>query len=263
MEIELDSQAVYVNTGGMQWQDGQPWLCLVHGASLNHTVWVLYSRFFARNGYNVITPDLPGHGRSGGQVPETIDAMAEWLAALIEKVGVDGKLALAGHSMGSLVALRAASLDRLSVDRLLLLGTATPMPVGDALLNAAKDNDMASIDMVSIFGHALQSRLGGNPVAGINMLQSGIRLMQQAKPGVMHRGLSACNRYLSGHEDAVKVSAKTTLILGDQDMMTQPAGATELGRIMGAETVLLERCGHMMLAEQPEQTLQAMLHALS
>ena len=35
MEIEVDSQTVYINTGGMDWSDGQPWLCLVHGASLD------------------------------------------------------------------------------------------------------------------------------------------------------------------------------------------------------------------------------------
>lgn len=262
MEIDLDSQSIYVNTGGMQWQDDQPWMCLVHGASLNHTVWVLYSRYFARNGYNVITPDLPGHGRSAGQVPDSIEGMGEWLAALIDKIGVNGKLVLAGHSMGSLVTLHAAALEQLSVDHLILLGTASPMPVGDALLNAAKDNDLASIDMVSIFGHALQSRLGGNPVAGINLLRSAIKLMQQAGPGVMYRGLSACNRYLAGHDDAAKVTAQTTLILGELDMMTQPAGARELASIMNADTVILERCGHMMLAEQPEQTLQAMLDAL-
>ena len=263
MEIAVDSQTVYINTGGMDWSDDQPWLCLVHGASLDHTVWVLYSRYFARNGYNVITPDLPGHGRSAGQVPDSIEAMGEWLAALIKKIGVNGKLVLAGHSMGSLVTLHAASLEKLAVERLILLGTATPMPVGDALLDAAKDNDLASIDMVSIFGHALQSRLGGNPVAGINMLQSGIKLMQQARSGVMYHGLSACNRYLNGHEDAARVSADTTLILGELDMMTHPAGAAKLGRIMSANTVLLERCGHMMLAEQPEQTLQAILGALN
>lgn len=263
MDITIDSRTVYINTGGIEWQDGRPWLCLLHGASLDHTVWVLYSRYFARQGYNVIAPDLPGHGRSEGAVPESIEAMGDWVAALLDKVTSGGEVYLAGHSMGSLVALQTASLQANNIQRLLLLGTAVPMPVGDPLLNAARDNDHASIDMVSIFGHSLQSRLGGNPVAGINILGAAIRLMENAGPGVMFSGLNACNNYTAGLDQAQKVTAATTLILGERDMMTSPAGAKVVAKALNAETIILPNCGHMMLAEQPEATLQAMLKALS
>ena len=263
MDITIDSHSVYLNTGGVAWQDGRPWLCLIHGASLDHTVWVLYSRYFARQGYNVVTPDLPGHGRSEGAVPDSIEAMAEWVAALLEKVASGSPIHLAGHSMGSLVALQTASMQKNDIQRLLLLGSAVPMPVGDALLNAARDNDHASIDMVSIFGHSLQSRLGGNPVAGINVLGAAIKLMEQAGPGVMFGGLNACNNYTAGLEQASKVKAATTLILGEQDMMTPPSGAKAVAKALKAETILLPKCGHMMLAERPEATLQAMLKGLA
>ena len=133
-------------------------------------------------------------------MPDSIEAMAEWVAALLEKVASGSPIHLAGHSMGSLVALQTASMQKNDIQRLLLLGSAVPMPVGDALLNAARDNDHASIDMVSIFGHSLQSRLGGNPVAGINVLGAAIKLMEQAGPGVMFGGLNACNNYTAGLE---------------------------------------------------------------
>ena len=165
--------------------------------------------------------------------------------------------------MGSLVALQTASMQKNDIQRLLLLGSAVPMPVGDALLNAARDNDHASIDMVSIFGHSLQSRLGGNPVAGINVLGAAIKLMEQAGPGVMFGGLNACNNYTAGLEQASKVKAATTLILGEQDMMTPPSGAKAVAKALNAETILLPKCGHMMLAERPEATLQAMLKGLA
>ena len=46
-------------------------------------------------------------------------------------------------------------------------------------------------------------------------------------------------------------------------MMTSPAGAKVVAKALNAETIILPNCGHMMLAEQPEATLQAMLKALS
>ena len=267
MQLTVRDKAVYLNTGGVDWNSDKPWLCLVHGAALDHSVWVLFTRYFARQGYNLIVPDLPGHGASAGEVPESIEAMAEWVLELLDVVidSVPGASAtdirLAGHSMGSLVALQAASA-RDCFSHLLMLGTAVPMPVGDALLNAARDNDQAAVDMVSIYGHAYQSRLGGNPVAGINVLQTGMALLASAPPGVMHAGLNACNNYTTGLEQATKVKARTTLILGEKDMMTPPRGTAKLQQALGSDVVTLARCGHMMLAEQPEQTLQAMLKAL-
>ena len=38
MKLNLKSGSVYLNTGGVPWQDDKPWLCLVHGASLDHSV---------------------------------------------------------------------------------------------------------------------------------------------------------------------------------------------------------------------------------
>ena len=267
MQLTVRDKAVYLNTGGVDWQKDKPWLCLVHGAALDHSVWVLFTRYFARQGYNLIVPDLPGHGTSAGEVPPSIEAMAEWLNELLDVAinSVTGASAtdirLVGHSMGSLVALQAASTkDRFS--HLLMLGTSVPMPVGDALLNAAKDNDQAAIDMVSIYGHAYQSRLGGNPVAGINVLQTAMALLASAPPGVMHAGLDACNNYTAGLEQAGKVKARSTLILGEEDMMTPPRGTTKLQQELNSQVITLRRCGHMMLAEQPEQTLQAMLQGL-
>jgi len=261
----MNGGSVYLNTGGVSWQDDNPWLCLVHGASLDHSVWVLYTRYFARQGYNVIAPDLPGHGHTEGSVPDSIEAMAEWLDGLFDELGIAADSAtmnLAGHSMGSLVALHTASLKPQRYHKLLLLGTAVPMAVGDALLNAAKDNHQAAVDMVSIFGHSFQSRLGGNPVAGINILGAGMRLLESAGPGVMYAGLNACNNYQAGLQAAAKVQAGSTLILGESDMMTRPAGARKIAETLSAQTIVLPRCGHMMLAEQPEATLQAMLKAL-
>ena len=57
-------------------------------------------------GFRIISPDLPGFGESAtfqGR-PHDIEAYADWLAAFIGAVGIDGPYALLGHSFGSIVA---------------------------------------------------------------------------------------------------------------------------------------------------------------
>ena len=177
MKLEFNGAPVFIGQGGMPWQAHAPMLVLLHGAGMNRTVWVLQARYFARRGFNVVAPDLPGHGASGGEPLGSIDAQADWLLSLLDTLAVDYPLSLqrrilAGHSMGALCVLQAAATRPRGLAGILLFGCAWPMPVGQALLDAAAANDSAAIDMITIFSHAYASRLGHNPVAGISLLNT-------------------------------------------------------------------------------------------
>ena len=74
MRTNVDGNVVYVGQGSGH-GDGTA-ILMLHGAGMDHTVWTLPARHFARHGYRVIAPDLPGHGRSGGQALESIEALA-------------------------------------------------------------------------------------------------------------------------------------------------------------------------------------------
>src|SRR5208282_6918113 len=95
---------------------------------MDHTVWTLQTRYFAHHGRSVLAVDLPGHGRSEGPQPGSIEGYAEWMARLIEAAGA-ARAALAGHSMGALIALEAAARAPERVSALALLGVAARMPV--------------------------------------------------------------------------------------------------------------------------------------
>ena len=101
--VRCGDRTAYVGTGGGRPAAGAPALLFVHGAGMDHTVWALPARHFARKGWRVLAADLPGHGRSEGPPLESIEAMRDWLAALLDALEV-AATAVAGHSMGSLVA---------------------------------------------------------------------------------------------------------------------------------------------------------------
>ena len=128
--------SVFVATGGRAPDAGAPLVVFLHGAGMDHSVWALQSRWFAHHGRSVLAVDLPGHGGSEGPALASIEALADWTAGALERLG-GGKALLVGHSMGSLVALEAAARRPDRVAAIGLIGTAATMPVHPTLLAAA------------------------------------------------------------------------------------------------------------------------------
>src|SRR4051812_36395246 len=106
MLLQVHALPVFVYTGVATPEPGLPALVFLHGAQNDHSVWALQSRYCAHHGFQVLAPDLPGHGRSAGPALASIEAMAAWLLALLDGAGV-AQAMLVGHSMGSLIALAA------------------------------------------------------------------------------------------------------------------------------------------------------------
>ena len=138
----------------------------VHGAANDHSVWALQSRYFAHHGWNVLAVDLPGHGRSGGAALASVEAIADWLPALLDAAGAE-RAALVGHSLGALAALACAARHPARVTKIALLGPAVPMPVTDLLLAAAKADDHAAFELINGWSCSPGKQLGGNTVPGM------------------------------------------------------------------------------------------------
>jgi pimeloyl-ACP methyl ester carboxylesterase len=258
MQLSVNGFDTFVATGGREFDPSLPTIVLLHGAGFDHSTWALHSRWFAHHGYNVLAPDLPGHGRSSGAPLSTIAEMADWTAALIDAAGA-AKARLVGHSMGSLIALETAARHPAKVSALGLIGTAAAMTVGPDLLKAAEANDHAAIDMVSIWGLGFQAELGGSLAPGLWMHSGAQRILEQCRPGVLFNDLSACNSYQNALAAAAQVKVPTTFILGERDMMTPAkAGKTLAAALPNSRTVVLCGAGHMMMTERPDELLAAL-----
>jgi pimeloyl-ACP methyl ester carboxylesterase len=259
MELIVDGRPAYAYTAGRALEARRPSVVFVHGAANDHSAFLLQSRYFAYHGCNALAVDLPGHGRSAGPPLAAIPGMADWLAALIEATGIE-TAALVGHSMGSLVTLECAARHPGRVRALALIGTCAPMPVGDALMAAAREDSHAALDMLNIWGHSPAAQLGGNTVPGMWMTGAYVRLLERAKPQVLHADLRACDDYAEGVASAARVKCPTLFVLGSRDLMTPPRNAQALrAAIPGARTVMLDGAGHALLAERPDAVLDALI----
>jgi pimeloyl-ACP methyl ester carboxylesterase len=257
MNLQIDGRQAFVATGGRAFDASLPTVALIHGAGFDHTAWALHSRWFAHNGFSVLVPDMPGHGRSDGPALASIAEMADWTAALLAAAGAS-KAHLIGHSMGSLIAVETAARHPEKVSALSLIGTAATMTVGPDLLKAAEANDQAAIDMVSIWGLGFAAELGGSLAPGLWMHGGAQRTLQTCAPGVLFSDLAACNAYTDALTSAATVKVPTTVIIGERDMMTPArAGKALAAAIPTARTVVLAGAGHMMMSERPDELLAA------
>jgi len=257
MELNVNGAAVFATTGGRPFDPARPTLVFVHGAAMDHTMWSLPARHFARHGLGVLAVDLPGHGRSAGTALASIAAIADWLVALLDAAGV-ARAALVGHSMGALAAFDAAARHADRVSRAALLGIALPMAVSDGLLAAAAADDHAAIDGLMIWGHSSAGQLGGGGVPGNRVLGEALKLMERAAPGVLHADLNACNSYGAPFEQAADLRCPVLLLLGRQDLLTPLRATRELeAGLVDVRKIVLD-CGHMLTAEQPDAVLDAL-----
>ncbi|WP_433236849.1 alpha/beta fold hydrolase [Actinomadura nitritigenes] len=105
-------------------RDGPPVL-LLHGTYWSR-VWLPVVGRLAKAGLRPLAVDLPGLGRSGGELtPETatVPALAGWVARFASALGLSGPIAVAGHDIGGAVAQHLLVHDPLEVSRLALVNS--------------------------------------------------------------------------------------------------------------------------------------------
>lgn len=270
MELAIDpteSPSLYAYTGGRPFEPTLPTVVFLHGGEHDHSVWILQSRYFAHHGYSVLALDLPGHGRSAGPAPATVEAIADRIADSLLACGAT-RLLLVGHSLGSLVALELAARLREHVAGVALISTAFPMRVSDTLLAATQSAPRDAMQMINVWSHSASidafDRKPSNPGPGFSNVWSNLRLMeriaQRGGPDVLHADFAACNAYERGRTAATELACPVLFILAESDSMTPARSAQPLiDACKNAEVVTLAGAGHALMAENPDGVREALL----
>jgi pimeloyl-ACP methyl ester carboxylesterase len=265
MELLVNGAPTYCYTGGKAFDASQPTVVFIHGVLHDHSVWILQTRYLAHHGFNVLAVDLPGHSRSAGEAPSTVEEAAGFVGALLDAAGV-AKAALVGHSWGSLIALEAAARLQNRISHLVLVGTASPMRVSQVLLDNAQNAPEVAMQMVNVFSRStlapVPSALGpGTWVFGSNKALMRRVLASNSGVNVFYRGFKACDSYTNGEAAVAEITCPVLFVLGVQDQMTQAKAAQPLiaaarsgGKVVSVVNVPV---GHHQMSEAPDETLFA------
>lgn len=223
---------------------------MVHGAGLDAASWQMQTKRFEES----VALDLPGHGSSEEPAAESISVYADWVARKIRKT-TSAPVTLAGHSMGSLIALETAARNPDIVGRLVLIATAARMPVNPDLLAAAAGRDPAAAAMVVRWSLPKDSSFG-RPKKWVSAVSD--TFIAAAKSGTMERDFAACDGYQDAVAMAQKVRCPALLILGEKDVMTKPRAAQPLAvALADARIVVIANAGHMLPLERPDEVNEA------
>jgi len=268
MDLALDGNAVHALRHAPR--AGRPTLLFLHGAGLDHMAWLPLIERLAAQGYELIAPDLPGHGHSGGAPLANIPAMAAWTLRLLDAMEV-GTVTLVGHSMGAMVALECAGADGLPatagapprITGLCLLATAVPLGVSPALLETSANDEPRAQVLVNGWSHATPRPGEGEfPPALAAVMAANLACMHSQRQGVLHADLLACNNYAAGLERAAQVRCPALLLLGEKDRMTPPHGAQALAAALRehahTRVITLPGSGHNLMGERPDAVAGAL-----
>lgn len=269
MDLHIDGRRAWAYTGGRPFDPSRPTVVMVHGALSDHSLWGLQSRWLAHHGQSVLVVDLPGHGRSDGPALVSVEAMADWLIALLAAAAAV-RPALVGHSMGSLVALETAARLGGAARALVMVGTAFPMKVAPALMQASLETPLEAIDRVTAFSVGSLATKPGAPGPG-SWLHGGLRQLMRRQQAayaaaghgnLFHQDFSACDAYAAALEAAGRVQCPARLVLGTADVMTPPKAAARLREALDASVTLLPS-GHTLPGEAPDGVLDALREVLA
>ncbi len=263
MYVQVKGNSSYCYSGGKPFNPVLPSIVFIHGVLNDHSVWILQSRYFAHHGFNVLAIDLPGHCKSAGEPPRSVQEAADFVLALLDALGIERAM-LAGHSFGSLIAIEVAARAPQRISHIALLGTAAPMTVSPALLQTSLDEPQKAIDMVNTFSHSLlappPSALGpGTWLYGGSRALMRRVLASNPRVNLFYTGFMACNEYKNALAGVTKAQAAILFVVGTKDQMTTPRAAQAMIDAMPSAQVERVNAGHQMMVEAPEEVLQALL----
>ncbi len=235
---------MFVSTGGMNFDKEKPSILLMHGSGLTHIVWSLHEQFYASQGYNILSADLPGHGNSEGPSLKSIEEISDWIKSLMNVLDIT-KIIIIGHSQGCLVGIDFAARYENLLSSLVLVAGSYKMPVNKDLIDLAEAGDEKAVLLMMKWGYeGSKAFIGGNPVKKIINSSREIR-------EVLAVDLNACNNYKGGKESLEKINCPTLCIFGDLDkMVTLEVGNKMALMIKNSEKKVINNCGHMIIFEK-------------
>jgi pimeloyl-ACP methyl ester carboxylesterase len=150
---------------------------------------------------------------------------------------------------------------------LVMIATAYPMKVSEALFAAARETPWKAIDMVNAYSFASTAAKPSFPAPGMWLHGANrvlMRRIQATDPALnlfLH-DFGVCDRYANGLQAAARVQCPVDVILGERDQMTSPKATRDIVAALRARVTMLPG-GHSLMQEVPDAVLNALRTALA
>jgi pimeloyl-ACP methyl ester carboxylesterase len=232
---------------------GDTALVLIHGFPLTSAMWARQADALASATIRVVTPDLPGFGRTPGAITSVAEA-ADGIAALIDEVGAR-RVVLGGFSMGGYIAFAFVRRYAARLDGLILVDTKAEADTPEGRDGRYALAERVQDDGVEIVIDAMLPRLVSD-----GTLRSRPDVVQQVRDiagGSTLEGVVGALRAMAERPSSVpdlpRIAVPTLIIVGREDVITPPSDAeTMRAGINGSEMAIIPDAGHLTPMEQPD-----------
>jgi pimeloyl-ACP methyl ester carboxylesterase len=221
--------------------EGREIVLFIHGAGGGEYTWSYQKSFFEKE-FNPIIPELPGHGKSGGEGEQEIGRYAEHVYAFLKIMKLP-KVTLVGHSMGGAIVQTLALTDPEVIHRIVLVGTGAKLKVFPMILDGIKNNFKETVQKITQFAYSRK--------ASSDLIERAISDLMQCRPEVLYDDFLACDRF-DIMNDIEKINLPTLILCGDEDELTPVKYSQFLrNRIRPSKLEILPHVGHMAMMESP------------
>lgn len=239
-------------------------LVMIHGWAMHSGVWREFARLLAQN-YQVICLDLPGHGRSEGIVPYTLQQISE---TLLQAIPAE-KFSLLGWSLGATLAIDMAYRFPERLESLLLLAGNPKFVQSDDWPGVKPEVMDAFAGQLMIDQRLTQLRF---LALQVNSLPDGKRLLQLLKNAMQECETPRLDALQAGLEILKQTDLRgmltqlrcpVSLIQGDKDALVPLKNAQLLLGLNPAIGLhVIENAGHVPFLSHSRQLLDIVFATL-
>ncbi|MBE9043746.1 alpha/beta hydrolase [Pleurocapsales cyanobacterium LEGE 10410] len=237
-----DYEVNYQAPQGLPSSDAESLMLLVHGAGGSSRHWQpmlsqLDSKLFP------LAVDLPGHGATSGTVPNSIEAVADFLAAFLTALNLEQQICYVGQSLGGLIGLQFALTYPQRVERLVLMTTAAKIQLHPDFLASALSGEWDLATLSQSFAPEI-------PETVKNLVLNEFRHTRLDLDAADFMGISQVD--LS--DAIITLEIPTMILTGGDDVIISPRKGRLLKKqLPNARLVNIPDAGHYLQVEQPSE----------
>jgi pimeloyl-ACP methyl ester carboxylesterase len=241
--IDANGMKGNVIFGSGERDEGKDSLVFIHGAGGSRTSWRLQEDYFKR-AFNVIIMELPGHGAAQGQGAQEVKDYTLWIKGALDELKLSSPFVI-GHSMGGAITMDLAMRFPALPKGLVLASTGARLRTVPDILDGIEKAFPETVELICERSLAQD--------APEELRRFAVAEMMKNSPHVLQGDFTACDRF-DVMDQVQAIDNRTLVICGDQDVLTPIKYSRFLAdKIVGTRLETVEKAGHMVMLEQPEE----------
>lgn len=203
--------------------------------------------------YNTITVDLPGHGKSTGEISESVEALTSYIEEVIrtlyvQKVATED-ITVLGYSLGGFVAVSLGLIDMPQIKKIVVMSSCADLSTNPF---AGVLESMTTVDAEQIYSTMCGSATGEEKRGQIQSMF----LNYLSSPDVLFKDLYSA-RAFNITDKVASIDKSMFIVIGDEDCVIQKKDVRQLAKLVkDAKIIEYKGFGHAMIFENTDQVVK-------